>query len=404
MNAAVQGVDAARVLVLFGSVSLYGQERANLQVFRSLRSAGVTPLFLTHRQHAHWNIHPALEEAGFPWVPADYSGLMRRSIHPRVWTANLWSAARGNLDLQRAIRRFRPTHIHVANPLYFLSMMPTLSGCRLPIVYRAGDAPPLHNRFWRAAWRHIRSRVTRFVANSRYTRNSLIDSGVDPTKVELIYTYPPQTGGSQPLGADVRIAQADVRMIYLGQIAPHKGVVTLVEAAIAVCRQHAGAGLTLVGDDVTNPALVDQLKRQIEAAGMAERIVFAGYIRNSAALLGEHHIHVCPSQWQDPLPNTILEAKASGLPTVATPMGGIPEIVEDGVDGHLVPAGDASQLAAALGRLVADAPHRRQLGEAARASLVTLGAVPEIFAARWLEVFRRTAGQADSLFALRHRR
>jgi glycosyltransferase involved in cell wall biosynthesis len=67
------------------------------------------------------------------------------------------------------------------------------------------------------------------------------------------------------------------------------------------------------------------------------------------------------------LSNTVLEAMATGLPVVATDVGGTGEMVEDGVTGRLVPPGDSTALARAIGQLVADLPLREQMGRAGRA-------------------------------------
>ena len=76
-------------------------------------------------------------------------------------------------------------------------------------------------------------------------------------------------------------------------------------------------------------------------------------------------IHVLPS-WQEGMPNVLLEAMATGLPAVVTPVGGVPEVVRDGVNACLVPVKDADSLAAALIRLVGDGDLRARLGAAAR--------------------------------------
>jgi glycosyltransferase involved in cell wall biosynthesis len=75
---------------------------------------------------------------------------------------------------------------------------------------------------------------------------------------------------------------------------------------------------------------------------------------------------VAPGGDRDGIPNVVLEAMAAGLPVVAATTSGLPEAVEDGVTGLLVPASDPESLAAALDRLLADPAMRRRLGEAGR--------------------------------------
>ena len=93
---------------------------------------------------------------------------------------------------------------------------------------------------------------------------------------------------------------------------------------------------------------------------------FTGQRADVARLLGALDIFVLPSL-REALPIAVMEAMAMGLPVVATRVGGIPEVVEDGMTGCLVPPGDEAALAAALGRLVADPALAARLGAAGRA-------------------------------------
>lgn len=77
-------------------------------------------------------------------------------------------------------------------------------------------------------------------------------------------------------------------------------------------------------------------------------------------------VGVVPSTWREPCPTVVIEAMAVGVPLVASALGGIPEIIEDGVSGLLVPDMDGRSLAAALGRLLGDEALRQRLGQAAR--------------------------------------
>jgi glycosyltransferase involved in cell wall biosynthesis len=92
----------------------------------------------------------------------------------------------------------------------------------------------------------------------------------------------------------------------------------------------------------------------------------------------------------DGLPNTVMEALASGTPLVATTVGGIPSVVTDGVNGALVPEQDAGALAAALDRLLASPDTRARLGEAARAEAVSSRTWDRV-AERFDQVYDRAA-------------
>lgn len=142
-----------------------------------------------------------------------------------------------------------------------------------------------------------------------------------------------------------------VRVTYLGQIAPHKGVHVLVDAV----RASGTKGLVLRIGGPLDPA-PDYVKRLRALAGDDPRIAFLGSVPRSgiATLLASTDVLVVPSLWHEVYPLVILEARAHGVPVVAARVGGLPELVDDGVDGVLVPPGDVAALARVLQRFVDD--------------------------------------------------
>ncbi|NNF27487.1 MAG: glycosyltransferase [Gemmatimonadetes bacterium] len=124
-----------------------------------------------------------------------------------------------------------------------------------------------------------------------------------------------------------------------------KGVDVLVEAWAEVARTHPPATLLLLGDGPQRPALEDRAG----ALGIKERIRFLGYRDNVLEGLWASDIVVVPSRMEG-LSLAALEAMATGLPVVATRVGGLPEIVEDGTNGFLAAPEDPSDLARAIGQ------------------------------------------------------
>jgi len=133
-------------------------------------------------------------------------------------------------------------------------------------------------------------------------------------------------------------------------------------AAMASDRLRAGnAHLVLVGDGPMREALV----RQAEEAGLRTRVHFAGTRSDIRPYLAAASV-MCLSSRSEAQPIAILEAMASGLPVVATRVGGIPEMVEDGMTGLLVEPGDPELLARALERALTDPDWNAHAGRLAR--------------------------------------
>jgi glycosyltransferase involved in cell wall biosynthesis len=156
--------------------------------------------------------------------------------------------------------------------------------------------------------------------------------------------------------------RAAASVLYLGVLKEAKGVSDLLRAWVAVSAAHPSARLVLAGSGAAAEAraLAGEL-------GVAERVELPGWTSGDAkaALLRAASVFVLPSHFEA-LPMALLEAMAAGLPVVATRVGGIPDVIDDGRDGVLVPPGDPDALARALDDLLGDPARRRALGHEAR--------------------------------------
>lgn len=140
----------------------------------------------------------------------------------------------------------------------------------------------------------------------------------------------------------------------LGAVAlfrPRKGLEVLLDALAALRERRVPVRLRAVGAFET-PEYETQIRAQVERLGLAEAIDWIGFSSNVAAELDQMDLFVLPSLFGEGLPMVILEAMAAGVPIVATDVEGVPEAIRDGHDGLLVPAHDASRLAAAIERYI----------------------------------------------------
>ncbi len=132
-----------------------------------------------------------------------------------------------------------------------------------------------------------------------------------------------------------------------GRLSPEKGFEVLVAAAERVLRRDPSVGFVLFGEGPCRERLV----RQIKAAGLSGAFALSGFRADLDQFLPHLDLLVLPS-YTEGLPNVVLEACAAGVPVVATAAGGTPEVVEDGVNGYLVPTGDAERLADRIGAVL----------------------------------------------------
>jgi sugar transferase (PEP-CTERM/EpsH1 system associated) len=170
-------------------------------------------------------------------------------------------------------------------------------------------------------------------------------SSVDPTVVRLSLGVSPSAPLIGTVGRLVEIKQQDL----------------LIRAFAEVRRRCPDAHLVLVGDGPERPVL----ERLCDQLRIGPSVHFAGYQPNVAEYLHAMTCFALTSR-SEGTPQAVLEASMAGLPVVATRVGGLPEVVEDGRTGLLFSPGDKEALARALLQLIEDRPLARSLGEAAR--------------------------------------
>ena len=145
------------------------------------------------------------------------------------------------------------------------------------------------------------------------------------------------------------------RLLYVGQIIPHKGVLTAIEALKLIVQKYNTITLTIVGGSVIK-GYEEQVHNFVHSLGLGNNIHFTGLIshENMPRIYNEHDILIFPSLWDEPFGITLLEAMASGLVVVGTATGGSGEILQHEINALIFPKGDANACAAELLRLIED--------------------------------------------------
>jgi glycosyltransferase involved in cell wall biosynthesis len=185
-------------------------------------------------------------------------------------------------------------------------------------------------------------------------RFAIIPNGVDLSR----FAAPPRKCG---LRSDVGIPHGAQLIGVVARLEPEKGHRYLLEAMPSILRSAPDAWLTIVGEG----SLLASLRAQAAAlpAPARDRIVFAGRRDDVSAVTADLSVAVLPSL-REAQGISILEAMARRRPVVASRVGGIPEVITDGIDGLLVPPADSDALAAAIASVLTDSALARRLGEA----------------------------------------
>lgn len=261
-----------------------------------------------------------------------------------------------------------------------------------PLVFTAHNVPPPKpGPLTRLLVRFVARRAAQAICVSRAVAIGLTEYGVAPEQMMVIANGIDLApfDAVQPRGDVLRALGLpdDVRIVAaVGRLSPEKGFDVLTEAAPRVLERVPEAAFVLAGEG-TERLRLEQL---IVARGLAGRFLLPGRVENAASLLAAADAVAVPSR-SEGQGIVALEAMAARRPVVASRVGGLPETVEDGVTGLLVPPEDPATLADALVRLLADAPLRQRLGDVGRRRVEERYTVARMVS-RTIEVYSEVLG------------
>jgi sugar transferase (PEP-CTERM/EpsH1 system associated) len=293
--------------------------------------------------------------------------LGKRPGHDLAWMGRLY----------RLLRELRPAIVHTRN-LNALEAQFVAAAARIPARVHGEhgrDVFDLEGKNWKynLMRRAARPFVHQYIAVSRdlagWLRRAI---GVASVRLTQIYNgvdsakFHPRVGLRPVLGPAGFLTDATCVIGSVGRMAAVKDYPTLVQAFIQACQSDAAAGLRLliVGD---GPARV-ACQAMLEQAGLASRAWLTGNREDADELMRAMDVFVLPSLGEG-ISNTILEAMSSGLPVLATAVGGNPELVSAGETGALFMPGASDSLARALLDYAADPARIATQGRAARARI-----------------------------------
>jgi len=379
-----------RVALIGWTLDHGGAERHILKLSRSLASSSIEPVVVALCRDARHDLRPQFERAGVPVVIPPYA---RNDSRVLRWFAGFLRSERIDVG-----------HSFLWRPDATFALVAGLSGFRNVICSERGDrlwSVYWHRRWW---WRRAFDRTVTFrrarrlVSNSHAGAEALIKAGCPPAKTLVI-----------PNGvnlSDVESARAEGLEIrerynwagrfvigFVGRLEPLKGTQDFVMTAADIVKTSPCAPVTfvMVGDG----PLRQRLEALVADAGLTDRIVFTGRVDSSLALMHAMDAGVLcsPEGSAESCPNALLEFMACGKPVIATPVAGIPELVDDGRTGRLVPPGSTRAMAEACMAMVRSPELADSWGRAGRDS-VTRNFQMSSVASRFIDLYSRVASES----------
>lgn len=291
--------------------------------------------------------------------------------------------------LRRAVDEFRPDVVHVRQFLWQLSplilpvlrdvptvyhvchykavcpvatkLLPDGSPCRVAAGRACLDQGCVTVRTWPMVMLQLRlfrrwqGVFDRWLALSHAMARRLAGEGIAPVTV-VHNAVRPRPG---------RIARAPTpTAAYAGRLAPAKGVDVLIRALSLVVRSVPEAHLLVAGRGPEE----QRLRALTSDLGLGDHVTFTGHLDRAEMerRLESAWVQVVPSLWEEPFGNVVTEAMVRGVAVIGSDVGGIPEILRDGIDGRLVPPGDVGALARSLGQVLSEPERADAWGAAGR--------------------------------------
>jgi len=295
-----------------------------------------------------------------------------------------------NRIIRREIMKVRPDIIHVQGIGKYYSF-PILKECSNPVILTVHGIIHQESKSWRGLLGKYRGYVGRHLEKNMLNRAKYLIA-VSPY---VKRTIAPMTAGDisviynslDEIFFSINKNEVPNRILFVGGIEERKGLHVLIDAIAAIKQTIPAIKLHIVGG-IRKASYYNDLLNQIVNLGLQDSIVFKNHLSNSELMqeYSEAALFVLPSK-EESLGVVLLEAMATGTPIVASNIGGIPDIIEDGQNGYLVNYGDSQAMASSIIKLLSDDKLRGEMG--AKGKEMAKNYVPHKIAMEHLSLYKR---------------
>lgn len=343
-----------RIVYLIGQLGLGGSEKQLYLLLKNMDGKRFERHVVVFNPSPNYTLDEDLRQAGVKvhTVPTNCAGIGRRM---------LW--------IYQLLRQVRPHVLHSwsIHDNAYAGVVGALAGVprRLGSVRGSLASRDFKQFSWLVRWLILHS-VQGHLVNSKAIASELRLARVPGNRIRVL-----------PNCVEIRQPQESVTLVevspnsrLVGMVANlrrEKNYTMFVRGLAKVLPVFPDVYGVMVGQPIlaSDPEVPDQIRAEIEALGVQRRVLVNGFHANVAAILPNFEIFCLTSDFEG-TPNAVLEAMAAGLPVIATRVGGIPRIVEDGITGLLVEPGDVNGFADALCVLLTQPEKARQMGLAGR--------------------------------------
>lgn len=343
-----------KIALVVGSLDLGGTETQVCRLAVELRRAGHDARVMVLTETGP--LAATLEEEGVPFEAFGYGGIRFRNANRKLRPWVVLGELGKIVKMYRSLRRFRPQVCHaflywayvIALPIAAVAGVPVRLSGRRGLTRPRADSP-----IYRGLERFSNRFAAAITANAdAVVEDVVVHEGVDRKRIHVIRN-----------GVDIPKEVADVERepavgMIVANLIGYKGHADLVRALAKIDRPPT---IRALGEGAERAAITSLLAEH----GLRDVLILEGSVPKASQRWVEAQFGVLASH-EEGFPNAVLEAMAAGVPMVATSVGGVPELIDDGVTGSIVPAKDPDAMSEAIARLASDPQLRKKMGTAAR--------------------------------------
>lgn len=269
--------------------------------------------------------------------------------------------------LASMIRQYRPslivTHEYKSNLYGYLAAR--ITGVPHIVHYHGATAEDAKVKLYNAVDRWVLRRADRVVTVSSETKRRLVAAGADDAKIEVVINAVTEAAFEPiPFSADMFSSSVPL-LVCGGRLSHEKGVDILVESARLLKEKSVCVNILIYGNGPDE----GKIRSLISQYGLDDSVKLGGFLRDLRGPFGAMEFLVIPSR-SEGFPLVLLEAWAQGAPVVATPVGGLPELIADNQNGILAKAADGPSLAEAISQALSRPEFRRQCGSVGKQTVL----------------------------------
>lgn len=298
-------------------------------------------------------------------------GVLKRTFNPFSLIAFAYYFIVNAVKLSYIIRWRKVRIIHANSFTSCLFCSISAKTCGIPIIWHMRDLVKMR-LFNKIFINYAGSMANIVVATTTVMKNNLISLGVAPDKICIIHNgidlkkYNTTPTNGEIIRKEFGISLYTPLVGIVGQLTAWKGHRDFVRAAFIVAERYPSAKFLIVGKTIIGDNHYGQeLAGLVTKLGLDGHIIFTGFRSDMSNIMAALDILVSAS-WEEPFGRTIIESMAAGKPVIATNAGGVPDIIENGVNGILVPPRNPQRLADGILKVLSDLELGKKLGDAGR--------------------------------------